>query len=118
MRPMPSVLVVTSLSFVAGGLAMMETNYRLQPAFPLEPGVAHRLDGASLLLLRGKASDEWTREAGKVPRGQDDGGAPTAGIEGDARQLEQPRVDVSRQAQQVATRGHRADLQTRERLEV
>ena len=56
---------------------MMETNYRLQPAFPLEPGVAHRLDGASLLLLRGKASDEWTREAGKVPRGQDDGGAAT-----------------------------------------
>src|SRR5919201_2846644 len=76
------------------------------------------LMGPSRLLLHGKASDEWTREAGKVPRGQDDGGAPAAGVEGDAGQLEQPRVDVGRQPQQVAKRGDGADLQARERLEV
>src|SRR2546430_40779 len=74
--------------------------------------------GPSLLLIRGKASDDWTREAGKVLRGHDDGGAPAAGVEGDTGQLEQPRVDVGRQPQQVAKRGDGTDLQTRERLEV
>src|SRR2546428_581952 len=69
--------------------------------------------GSSLLLLRGKVSDDRTRQARKVPRGHDDGGAPAAGVESDTRQLEQPCVDVSRQSQQVAKRGDGADLQAR-----
>ena len=74
--------------------------------------------GPSVVLIHGKVSDDGTRQAGKVPRGHDDGGGPAAGVEGDAGQLEQPRVDVGRQPQQVAKRGDGADLQARERLEI